>query len=313
MYDTTNGKLPVELINDCGYFKRVPTLLQNCKELYNHETCETSFTGKFGNLNFNVSKSGVAFNGSICKLYLGNNVETMTRQDTQRAFEYLEEELSLPLRNSKLSRIDFSNNLDVTHLPQTYYTLLGNSKGLKRLIQPASLQYVNGSKTLLFYNKVAECKDKRQVIPEVWTNKNILRYELRYTKRLPKHFNTDSVKVSDLYNEEFYMAMVDRWHNEYEKITKNGIIIDDMDLENLKTPKDYFYQLALMMIKEKGLQSTLDGVDQLKAISHFDRPEYYSRLKRDIRNLCTDEKTSSKSPLILELDKKIRQVKEHYR
>ena len=309
MYDTLFLWLPAEWINESGYLDRVPTLLSNIKQTYNSTTEQIYFTGGYEGLNLSVSTSGISIKGSICKSYRKDNFKTLTRQDTERAFESLQDKMSLPILNAKVRRIDFSQSYSVSQLPESYYPLLGDCKGYQRLKQPKSLYYQNGSKTLLFYNKIEEGKSKKLTIPSIWADKHILRYELRYTKRISEQFKMDIVKASDLYQESFYMELVDRYIREYQNIYKNNQIIDSMNLTSINTPKDFIYQMALIKIKELGMEATIESVEQLKAKDQFKHKEHYSRLKADIKKLCKNDKTTLQSPLITELDKKISQVK----
>ena len=168
-------------------------------------------------------------------------------------------------------------------------------------------------RTKIFYNKIAEGKAKGQIIPPIWANKHILRYELRYTSRLPYQFNKTKIQAQNLYNEGFYIGMVERWIKEYETIHKNNSILDKMNIKQIETPKDFMYQMALLQIKEIGIQKTLESIEQLKAQNQFKHKEYYSRLKADIKKLCKNEALTEGSNLITELDKKVKQVKEYCR
>ena len=84
-------------------------------------------------------------------------------------------------------------------------------------------------------------------------------------------------------------------------------------MKQIETPKDFMYQMALLQIKEVGIQKTLESVEQLKAQNQFKHKEYYSRLKADIKKLCKSEALTEVSKLITELDEKVIQVKEYCR
>ena len=107
--------------------------------------------------------------------------------------------------------------------------------------------------------------------------------------------------------------MVDRWINEYESINKNNSILDKMNTKQIETPKDFMYQMALLQIKEVGMQKTLESIEQMKAQNQFKHKEYYSRLKADIKKLCKTDIITEGSTLVAELDKKVKQVKEDCR
>ena len=314
MYDTIRTWLPSELIKDSGYLERVPTLLKNAKVISDRDTGEFLYTnGSMLGMNVNISKAGISLTGSICKSYLQDNFKTLTRQDTERAIEQLECALNLPIQEANLSRIDIAQNFAVSQHPQSFFCFLGECMHYNRLTQPTSLYYQNSKRTKLFYNKKLEGKDKGLLMPPIWQNKHILRYELRYTSRLPKQFNKCHVKVNELYNEIFYIDMIDRWVNEYESISKNNLIFNFMNTDQVKSPNDYINQLALLAINQLGTDRIFAHIEQLKASETFKHKEYYSRLKADIRRLSKTEVLTEKSPLIEELDQKVRQVKEYYR
>ena len=221
--------------------------------------------------------------------------------------------MSLPIKEANVKRIDFAQNFIVNQNPQNYFDFLGDCQHYDRFTQPKSLYYQNGMRKIQFYNKIAEGKAKGQIIPPIWANKHILRYELRYTSRLPYQFNTSQIQAKNLYDECFYIGMVERWVKEYETIHKNNSILDKMNMKQIETPKDFMYQMALLQIKEVGIQKTLESVEQLKAQNQFKHKEYYSRLKADIKKLCKSEALTEVSKLITELDEKVIQVKEYYR
>jgi hypothetical protein len=107
--------------------------------------------------------------------------------------------------------------------------------------------------------------------------------------------------------------MVERWINEYKNINKNNSILNQMNSKAIKKPNDYIMQLALMKINEIGINGVLEGIEDLKAQNHFKHKEYYSRLKADVKKLCTTYQPDEGKSLINELDKKVMQVKEYYR
>ena len=313
MYDTVGLWLSNEEIKENGYLTRIPTLLSNTKETFKQDTGEIYFTGSILGMNASVSNAGVSLSGSICKSYLNDNFKTLNRQDGPRAIEKLADCLKLPMDKANVSRIDIAQNFIVSQSPESYFAFLGDCNHYKRLTQPKSLYYKNGMRTKLFYNKIAEGKANGHVIPPIWANKHVLRYEFRFLNRLPKQLNKVRIQAFNLFEEKFYMELIDRWIQEYESIYKNNLILDSMNMEQVKKPNDFKDQLALTMIKQFGLNHIFECIEQMKAQNQFKHKEYYSRLKTEMRKLCESEFITEKSPLINELDKKIRQVKEYYR
>ena len=313
MYDTVKIWLPLEQIKESGYFNRVPTLLDNTEERNKKVKDELYFSGYCKGLKTYVSRNGIGIAGSICKSYLNDNFNTLTRQDTQNAIEQLEDLLHIHLMNADVKRIDIAQNFIVNEPVSNYFSYLGSAQYYQRFNQPQGLYYSNKQRTKLFYNKVAEGKAKGYKIPQIWQNKNVLRYELRLISRLSKQLNKSQIKVFNLFDEVFYMELINRWYNEFKSINKNQTLLEKMDIEQIKTPKDFINQLALLQIKQNGINEIMENVELLKANNNFKHKEYYSRLKTDIKKLCQSEIRTEGSPLMLELEEKIKRAKDFYR
>lgn len=136
-------------------------------------------------------------------------------------------------------------------------------------------------------------------------------YELRFLGRLPKQFNISEVKAELLSDERFYMNLFDRWHSEYQSIDKINTI--NFNLNNMNRPNDFLKQLQLYAISNIGQDRVMAEIEHLRASKKFCKPEYYSRLKKDIKQLCSLPNLTESSELIDELDKKISDSKRYYR
>jgi len=269
MYDTLKLWLPAQSIVGLDYLNRIPPLLDN---LTQHTKADAEYiTGNFEGLKTSLSINGIGLLGSLAKYYLNDNIKTLTRQDTQRAIEMLSDDLNLPMNEAIVSRADVSQNFVMNYEPELYYPLLGESTRYKRLPNPQSIYYNNSLRVKLFYNKVAEVKHKRVIVPEIWKGKNVLRYELRFTSRLPQQFNCNKVQAKSLYEEGFYIDIIDRWLKEYEAINKLNEI--NLNYNKMNKPKDFLNQMALLMINEIGQSEALKLVDQLKAKNCFEHKE----------------------------------------
>ena len=178
------------------------------------------------------------------------------------------------------------------------------------MLQPQSLYYQNHKRVKLFYNKLAEAKKKNVIIPAAFIGDNLLRFELRYIGRIKEQFGK-IVNAGHLSNEQFYIELGKRWLKEYQNIYKNRK--PNLNYSEMKSPKDYWKQINLQYINSIGLDEALRQVDEMKAKQVFEKPEYYSRLKKEIKELGCNPNLSETSELIEELDKKINRVKAYYR
>lgn len=307
MFDTINMFLEIQA-NQYDLNKLV-----NCLDNISETKRESSkyITGYLKNYKIGISEQGISLKGSLAKYFLNDNFQTLTRSDSQRAIEQLSDILCLSISEAKVNRIDFSQNFLMKYEPEAYYSFLGESNHFQRITQPQSLYYTNGKRQKLFYNKVAEGKAKRNILPEVWNNKNVLRYEMRLTNRLTEQLNMNEVKAVDLYNEAFYMVIFDKWLNEYQTINKLNEI--NFNIEEMNSPKDFHKQLELYAIQLIGQDKIMQVIEDMRAKNAFDKPEYYSRTKKEIREMCKEPIHTVKSELITELDKKITDAKRYYR
>jgi len=268
-------------------------------------------SGYLKNYRVNISGQGVSLKGSLAKYFLPDNFHTLTRSDSARAFEMMSDELCLPIQKAKVNRIDFAQNFLMIYEPEAYYPYLGDCQYYQRQPTSNSLYYSNTLRQKLFYNKIAEGKKRGLTLPEVWNSQNVLRYEMRFTSRLPKQFNKAEVTASSLSDEKFYMAVFDKWLTEYDAINKLNSI--NFNLSVMNSPKDFWKQMNLMAISVIGQDKIIEEVENLRHQKAFDKPEYYSRLKREIKELCKTPEMTESSDLIQELDQKIKAAKKYYR
>lgn len=309
MYDTLKLYLRQDSVKDVDLLAETPVFLENITEHSKND--EIYYSGSLNNLRMYVSEKGVSINGSIAKYYLSDNMQTLRRQDTEQAIQKLSDDLHLPIKKANVSRIDFAHNFIMQYKPDVYYPYLGESQYFNRFQQPKSLYYSNDSRTLLFYDKPVEAKSKGYRIPEVWSDQNVLRYEIRYRRRLSKQFKEPEVRARTLYDEQFYIKLTDRYVSDFKSIHKNVKI--SLDSENMATVKDFWDQMALLSIERIGQAGAVDLVEELRAKEVFDKPEYYSRLKKQIRDKSKKFQASDSTPLIDELESKISALKRYYR
>jgi hypothetical protein len=310
MYDTIDMWLDQLGAGKINFLAQIPYFLTNITEY--HSEKNSCVSGYLNNYKVNVYENGLLLKGSLAKYYLNDNIHTLTRGDSQRAIEKLTDTLHVPLINARIYRVDVAKHFQMKSPVYFYYDLLGDKRYFKRLqAAKQTLYYNNPTKQLIFYDKLAESKAKRVNVPEVYRNSNLLRYELRFTSRLSKQFNLPELRASTLINEKFYIEIINHWVNEYLSIDK----IKKITLKNniMYTPDSFFNQLLLMKINEMGQNEVLNLIEELRFKKAFKKPEYYSRAKRKIKDLCNMPDLTEKSDLIAELDQNIKQVKQYYR
>jgi hypothetical protein len=309
MYDTINLWLPMD---KAGSFNLSKTL-QSLTGITKHTTDDGQVyvSGYLNNYKVNLSGQGVSLKGSLAKYFLPDNFHTLTRSDSAIAFEMMADELYISIHKAKVNRIDFAQNFLMDFEPQAYYNFLGECQYYNRQPQSKSLYYSNGLRQKVFYNKIAEGKAKGLSLPDVWSGQNVLRYEMRFTSRLPKQFNQAEITASTLTDEKFYIAIFDKWLAEYEAINKLHSI--KFNLSDMNSPKDFWKQMNLMAVNMIGQDKIMQEIENLRHRKAFEKSEYYSRLKKEIKELCKTPEMTESSDLVAELDKKIKSSKRYYR
>jgi hypothetical protein len=304
MVDTVKLWQPFEMCNKGSVVNSIVNKLDNATKHTNIDGT-VYFSGHTLGMKTSVSSNGLSLTGSLCKSYLNDNFQTLTRQCTQRAIEQLSDLIHISLNGARVSRVDIGYNLLMNEAPENYYYFLRGSKHYARLTQPHSITYQQGLRTKLFYNKVEEAKSKKQKLPEIFENRHVLRYELRFMSRLPKQFNKAIITAQDLYNEAFYIDMLQRWFDEYNTIQKNKLLTPKTEIMTNKEGTDYF---LAMLIEVQGQNNALEMANHLK--DRFTNPREFKRFKAKINGL---KDFTQESDLIKELSTKINRVKSHFR
>jgi hypothetical protein len=239
------------------------------------------------------------------------------RGDTQRAVEKLSDALHLPIDKATVLRVDVAQNFIVSNPVEIYYHHLGELKFSKRspLLgngKAEGLYYIRRLGVLVFYNKIAEQKGKGQPIPELYKDRNVLRYEQRYMKRLPKSFNVEHVTASLLYNENFYINLLDAWERDYFAIKKINDIT--LNFEKMKGKKDLYTLGVLSLIEQAGGElAIINQINEASRTGKITKKAAFD-MKAAVKDACREKLgITASNECILELDKMIVEAVKFYR
>jgi len=307
MLDTVNLWLPQSQASAV-----ILNSLERAKENIRTSTGEVSFSGYLGNYQVSSFSQGISLKGSLAKYHLGDNFKTLGRKSAQEAIESLSDRLSIDISKADVKRVDIAENLIMKHQHQAYYDLLGECGRFKRLLQPKSVYYQNGSKQSIFYNKVAEGKYRGLALPNVWDKKQVLRYEFRLMRKPHEQLNMASFRAESLYDEKVYMKMIGAWYEHYQSINKIRLQGFTGEVMNSAKLLERQYMLKGIMLGG-GEQEALRMVDRAKAEGKFNNRAQAGRLKDKIKAICNDKDLTEESELITELDEKVKQAKQFYR
>lgn len=319
MIDSLNLKLDNSTAGDVDLLSEVPRYLDDSPQEHYYPYNDGSggkylvLCGHVGSLRVSISRLSVSIkDSSFCKWILGDNFKTLTRGDIQRGFEKLSDSLHLPMHKAKVTRLDIGQNTVLKYPTDVYFRHLGPLKYTKRLQQPSGLYYTGTNMQLVFYDKVREQRKDGNNIPELYKGQNVLRYEIRFLRRLPNILNVEAVTGGLLYDESFYISLVKKWHGCYMEIKK----INDVNLnfDKLTTKKDLYKAGLLTLIEQRGGQMEI-----LKEIREAARKgELTQKQAHDLRdavnNACKVRGELVKPNMtIKELDRKINDAAKYYR
>ncbi|NTV45252.1 MAG: hypothetical protein HGB11_01710, partial [Chlorobiales bacterium] len=258
---------------------------QNASEAVDLETGEVKLVGSLGNLRLKATGSGFSVTGSLCKFQNGDNLTPLSRKGVQEAIERLGDLTKAKVQAAKVYRLDIGESLVVKEPVQTYLSCLGEAPNFQRVLYPrGGLLYQNGRKSLSFYDKVKESKLKREALPEIAQGRSFLRYEVQIKKRLPDVLKVAEIKAESLYNEDFYIGLVQLWKGEYfgiQRVSKLRIKPDmiDLNVKNLER------QLACIALKQVGEGEFLSLIESAKQKGQLERYQA-KRLKDKIKELA---------------------------
>jgi len=310
MYCTTDLKLGIDEAPGIDLLNEVPARLTR-SSITTFQDGTVSITGYLENAKIQVTSQAVKLKDtSLCKWFLGDNFQGLSRGDTRLAVEKLSDLLLLPMDRATVTRIDVAQNFIMRHEKGIYFDHLGGLQYFNRFQQNNGLYYSNENKTLLFYEKVHEQQVKGQPIPAMYKGRQVLRYEQRYKKRLLQCFNRPELRASLLYDPVFYTDIVNRWKSEYEKIKKINDI--QIDYSMIRTKKDQANQAILFYVTQRG--GELNVINEIKEA--YKRGELTKKQSHDLRQqveeACKCDSFTSSSDVILELDKKVKEAARFY-
>jgi len=305
MYDTLGMFLENSNLRD--------GLLSNPIESYNQSTGVIILKGNCENLRVNKNCDKVSVIGSLPKFLLGSNLQQLTRKDTELAIEKASDLLQLQLKQSKIYRLDIGANFTLNEPLSNYYTCLGNLSTFKKSLRAnrQSLLYTTTQKALEFYDKSREMKRSKQNIPDLYNDKNILRYELHLTRKINNSLKIPKLRAHNLYEESVYIKGINFWKDHYfsiQRVTRLKFNPEAIIMINAKALKN---QLALIGLQKIGEEHLLEMIEASK--SQIKHRNQISRMKDVVKELSKEPELTEPNESIKELDSKVLRTVKYYR
>lgn len=312
MIDTVNLRLTAAESEGVSFIDEIPRYLTDVGT-HQYSSGEVLITGKLNGLTVTANRWEMKVkDGSLCKWYLGNNYKAMSRGDVQRAFERLSDELHQPMSLAAVTRLDVGCTL-ITQFPvAVYINHLGGLAWAQRLRQPDSVYYKKRDEVLCFYDKNKEQRATGEAVPDLYRDRNVIRYEQRFVHRLASVLRVPKVTAATLYDEGFYIAMLKRWRDTYNAIEKiNDIHFNFKVMKGVKS-MNRFGLLALVEIAG-GEIAMIDQIDEARRRGELTKKEAHD-MKQAVKRACrVQEGVSVQSEAVKELTKKITEAVRNYR
>ena len=283
---------------------RLSDLKETTKDDYKY------YTGYIDNLYVKKTTRTITITGSLAKFYFGNNIEVLSRIQIIDSIKKLEEKLNLDLSNFRISRIDIGVTFEMENSVQSYLDSLIEIPRYKLVTyENESKSFQNKSKSLNFYDKVAEMNRKKSTQEQITelglSNSNLLRYELQFKNARTIFYKP---KVADLYDDKFIKKLLRIWKDDFHKIKKQKKLLNFEEVQ-LKKPNDFFNYLICEHIDEKGKQQPLNLLSRCYNADMINKSSFYdiqARIKRSEKKFCETSK------YIEELEAKINDFAEGY-
>lgn len=274
----------------------------NVKKEFADKNGVVNYSGRLDNLEISVKDNFFTCQGSLPAFYLGNNYESLNKEDTGKALEKLSDMLHVKIDDSNLHRIDIGCTFPLKYPIGNYTKNLLHLVRFKKVSYDSSIYFKKRNMELAFYDKGHEMKVKKKGEVD-----NCLRYELRLTGGANINKITGFKSTSQLTSEKHYNGLIELWFNHYYKITKikDSKVIEEKDM---KGRKEILWYLATF-----GLQKF--GADQLLNIVQGNRTNLtavqFDRLKKTIIELINTPTQSL--DLVDEMDRRVNEQKNFYK
>lgn len=240
------------------------------------------YEGYIGKMKFNVNEYGLQLYGSPATFTYGNNFKTLKHADLNLFIDKLSDALHFDVRQMSVSKMDITDNLEMNFKPVLYKRYLGNCQYLQRVgdYQYNGLEYKNGSREIILYDKKIETLDKGETIPPQYMDKNLLRFEYRLLRDINQYLNgTVITRVDDLLDHDTFIQIINTWEQMFRKIEL--VNVDEMRHVAYNPALDYdTHLLACGVISNGGLGVVLDDLKDLFHLGRItDRQLRYKKQK----------------------------------
>jgi hypothetical protein len=282
---------------------------KNLTEIHQFDT--HTFNAKIGTMHISGNLGGYKIQGSIAKYLHGENMTPLVRSQVREAIEKLEADTEIDLHGAIVQSVECGATVITREAAAGYLRLFGNPAGLlfKPIYKAGLLQTVSygtdtGSYQFCAYDKTAEMQKHKMPIPDVYSGAHALRLEYRIIKRrgIQAEFGRD-LTAHDLYEHDIYRKLQSLFYDFYTSIPKAGRTVY-VDTGKPLTPRTW-QVLCAEQYRQSCPKEYNAYLQSMKADGAVTDKEL-ERIRAQDRKSGNDCRISDKSPLIVELDEKVR-------
>lgn len=259
--------------------------------------------GSLKNLKIRITTDKIKIEGSIHVFFKGNNLESMSFSEFVEAVHILKKILNLPIENARISRLDFSGNIPVKYPVEAYFVYFGQKPRYKKQVMDNGIYYYSGELYLAFYDKIKELKRKRELIPEYFLGKHILRFEMRFLRKLGKSFSLPEVTLKKLMDPSFFYQLCRWWRNKFKSLAME--MESPLKFHPTGSKPQFIEHLALQQITQIGIDNIFKMISGWQIMGEITKKEAYE-IRKFIRTRTSEKYPLAENELIKELNRKIK-------
>ncbi|MCM1079688.1 MAG: hypothetical protein NC414_09505 [Bacteroidales bacterium] len=262
--------------------------LDNAVGQRDERTGDVKVFGGLGGLSVACFSGGVSIRGSFPRYFSGGNIYTLDRSDTEEAVNMLSEALHADVSAAFVSGLEFGTTFTVKHPVPEYLKRLGDMPRYVRTpFTPYTLYYMNRNREqrreLYFYDKRKEEEERGTVLPDSLRGANLLRCELRMSRRLRKQLRVSEVTARTLWDVNFYEMLKNKYQDMYASIRKRAQAgrLDG----TVSTVRGAFDVFVSRLINRSSPEEAEAFIRELQEAGAFSDRKYYARLRKKIHEV----------------------------
>lgn len=258
---------------------------------------------------------GITIQGSLPKFLFNQNLTPITLNDVNQAIDEISNLLDIDIRNGTIRRIDIAANLNLDRPIGDYLlTLSSATRCTRKAYKNESVYFSNGSKSLVFYDKLAEMRHNRkeygadvQDLIDGMVSSNILRYE--YQPKDIDNIFSHSLEANLLTNKDVNVKMMKTWKHNYDSIIKSKFSLSSV--QGFSTIHDLTNSVLLVGIQSLGgIDGIMEQIENRVLAGESTRVQK-SRFKKRLRAVMVNGNTLGTKDLIEEFDSKVEKAYEN--